>query len=170
MHKQKKKGNKETHEKKNSTCDDSDVAEYIHIAADQKSRTTKDESGHNLYLQQHLDKQLFLMDGFSFEQTISSVKSTISNVECILCCIVICLIQFDTVNGQINSNGSNKDNCSLSNEFAFGLSLTYASVSLLTLIGVSLWSFKSMKGLYVITRQFWYFACFGCWLLAVKEN
>ena len=42
------------------------------------------------------------------------------------------------------------DNCSLDNGFAFGLGLTCASVSLITLIGVSLWSFKSMPGTFVL--------------------
>ena len=65
--------------------------------------------------------------------------------------IVLLLIHFDRVTGQsIKSITSSKDNnCSLDNAFTFGLSLTYAGVSIITLIGVSLWSFKSMTGLYL---------------------
>ena len=96
-----------------------------------------------------MKKKLHIENNFNYEEGVSSLKSIISNMKYITYCILICLIQFETVNGQTGDNeGNNNDNinCGLDNTFTFGLSLSYVGVSLLTLIGVSLWSFKMIPG------------------------
>ena len=87
------------------------------------------------------------------QESLNRLKIFVSNVKNMAYCIVLLLIHFDRVTGQsiesISITSSKDNHCSLDNAFTFGLSLTYAGVSIITLIGVSLWSFKSMTGLYL---------------------
>ena len=83
-----------------------------------------------------------------FEKSFINTKSMASNIKCCLYFIFLLFIQFDNVNSQ-STDDNDKDNndCGLSNRFAFGLSLTYAGISIFLLFGVSFFSFKSMTGL-----------------------
>ena len=73
--------------------------------------------------------------------------------------IVVLFIQIDSIHGESITSiatttstprlDSIEGECSLDNASTFGLSLTYAGVSLIALIGVSLWSFKSIPGLHL---------------------
>ena len=84
------------------------------------------------------------------DKSLHNLKSNISHFQNVTYLIALLFVHFNTINGQsivsttITSSStqasSNKsDDCALDNQFIFGLSLGYAGVSIITLIGVSLW-------------------------------
>ena len=104
----------------------------------------KDQLKKKLYLRCHSNFVCQEMKG------IPQLKSMISKGKFVLYLIFLVSMRLKTVNCQSDSSANNsdkKENCILNNTFTFGLSLTYASTSLITLICVSLWSFKSTAGL-----------------------
>ena len=60
--------------------------------------------------------------------------------------------QFIGVKAQLQENDDNGNLCHLDDLFPLILSILYAATSLLTLFGVSYWSFKSMTGTYTYVQ------------------
>ena len=104
-------------------------------------------------------------DEYVCQEKVLNTKSVVSKVKWLSYLICLLVSQFGTVNGQFitttsttrydnnNTNNDNDDACDLDNTFTFGLSLTYASLSIILSLGVSYWSFKSMTGVWKNSLQ-----------------
>ena len=91
---------------------------------------------------------------YKYWQMIFCTKSIISKVQWLSCLVFIVLSHFDAVYGQVATTTTTttttpRNKCGLNDRFTFGLSVSYACVSILLLLCVSYWSFKSMSGLYI---------------------
>ena len=105
-----------------------------------------------IHILHHKNTQKILCNG-KCEDMVFYTKSIVFKLKWFSYLIFLLLHQFDAANGQFTTtsdninNGNSDEKCNLDDTFTFGLSLTYAGVSIISLIGVSYWSFKSMTGL-----------------------